>query len=157
MVGWMGGWIDNRWMGNRISTNTLSNLLTAQHANKSEDKLFGQGLVTLLGKPADQDNGKLVSQKTILSKLEFRVLLYWKGKGYGWLLQTSWCCNPLFLQLSCKVRSCLLCSCKPPIRQLLFSVLKHFNLCMNEKLLYPSRPEPGEWAILYISGYRQLN
>ena len=30
-----------------------------------------------------------------------------------------------------------------------------FYLYMNEKVLYPSRSEPWEWAVLYISGYRQ--
>ena len=47
-----------------------------------------------------------------------------KGKvreGHDWLLQTSWCRNPLFMQLSPQVS--LQCSCKSPTRQLLFSVL----------------------------------
>ena len=45
-------------------------------------------------------------------------------EGHGWWLQSSWCRNPLFLQLSMWVRSW--CSCKPPRRQMLFSVLQLF-------------------------------
>ena len=51
-------------------------LLTTQQANKSRDELWRQGRVTLLGKPADREDGGLVSQRTILPELEFRLLLY---------------------------------------------------------------------------------
>ena len=51
-------------------------LPTARQANKSRDKLLGQGIVTLFGKPADRDNGGLVSQRTTFPELEFRLLLY---------------------------------------------------------------------------------
>ena len=50
-------------------------LLTLWQANKSRDKLLGQAIVTLFGKPPDQDVG-LMSQRTILPELEFRLLLY---------------------------------------------------------------------------------
>ena len=46
------------------------------------------------------------------------------SEGHGELLQTSWCWNPLFLQLSMQVRSQR--SCKLPARQMLFSVLQIF-------------------------------
>ena len=49
-------------------------------------------------------------------------------EGCGQLLQTSWCRNPLFLQLSTQVRS--RCSCKPPTSQM-FSIVQLFNLYMN--------------------------
>ena len=45
-------------------------LLTAQQANKSRDELLGQGIVTLFGKPADKEDGGLVSQRTILPGFE---------------------------------------------------------------------------------------
>ena len=54
---------------------TESKLITRQ-ANKSRDKLLGQGMMTLFGKSADQEDGGLVSQRTILPKLEFRHRLY---------------------------------------------------------------------------------
>lgn len=50
-------------------------LLAVQQASKLRDELVEQGLVTLFGKPADKDGG-LVSQRTILLELEFRLLLY---------------------------------------------------------------------------------
>ena len=51
-------------------------LLATPEANKLQDELLGQGIVTLFGKSADQEDGGLVSQRTILCKLEFRLLLY---------------------------------------------------------------------------------
>ena len=51
-------------------------LLTARQANKLRDELWGQGIATLFRKPADRENGGLMSQRTILSELEFRLLLY---------------------------------------------------------------------------------
>ena len=38
--------------------------------------LGGQGIMTLFRKQADQKDGRLVSQRTILPKLGFRLLLY---------------------------------------------------------------------------------
>ena len=40
--------------------------------------MSGQGIVILFGKPADREDEELVSQKTILPELEFRLLLYEK-------------------------------------------------------------------------------
>ena len=49
---------------------------------------------------------------------------FWRQvrQGWGWLLQTSWCRNSLFLQKSGKVRSWSFH--KSPTRQMLFSVLQ---------------------------------
>ena len=51
-------------------------LLVAQQTNKLRDGLLGPGIATLFIKPADQEDGGLVSQRTILPELEFRLLLY---------------------------------------------------------------------------------
>ena len=51
-------------------------LLTAQQASTSRSKLLGQGIVTLLEKPVDREDGRLVSQGTVLPELEFGFLLY---------------------------------------------------------------------------------
>ena len=37
--------------------------------------------MTLFGKPADQEDGGLVSQGTVLLELEFRLLLYYDKRG----------------------------------------------------------------------------
>ena len=50
--------------------------LTAWQASKARDEVFQPGIATLFGKPADQEDGALVSQNSILPKLEFRPLLY---------------------------------------------------------------------------------
>ena len=42
----------------------------------NQDKLLWQGIVTLFRKPADQEDGGLVPQGTVLPELEFRLLLY---------------------------------------------------------------------------------
>ena len=56
-----------------VVTESRLALLTTQQANKLRDKLLGQGVATLFRKPADHG---LVSQRTILPELEFRLLLY---------------------------------------------------------------------------------
>lgn len=38
--------------------------------------MLGQGIETLFGKPADQEDDGQLSQKNILPKLELRLLLY---------------------------------------------------------------------------------
>ena len=45
-------------------------LLAAWWANKWRDKLLRQRIVTLFGKPANQEDSELVSQGTILPKLD---------------------------------------------------------------------------------------
>ena len=60
---------------------------------------------------------------------------HFKGKvkeQHGSLLQTSWCQNPLFLQLSLEFNSGW--SCKLPTRQMFFSVQWFFNIYMNAKM-----------------------
>lgn len=42
-------------------------MLPAQYANKSGDKLLGQGITTLIRKLADPEDGRLVSQKHLPS------------------------------------------------------------------------------------------
>ena len=56
-------------------------LLTVGQASKSGDELFWQGITTLIGKLADQEDGRLESQKTILPQSEFGLLLYRGGGG----------------------------------------------------------------------------
>ena len=73
----------------RLVTDSKFLLLTAQQAKKSRDKVLEQGIATLFGKPTSRKDGGLVPQRTILLKLEFWLLLYAKGRGCGWLLQTS--------------------------------------------------------------------
>ena len=58
-------------------------------ANKSRDRFLGLGMETLSRKPADWEDGRIASQVTILSELEFRLLSYKKGRGRDCLLQTS--------------------------------------------------------------------
>ena len=64
-----------------IVTDSRVVLLTAWQSNKLGDELLGSGIITSFGKTADQEDGRLVSQRTILCQSEFRVLLYKKG---GW-------------------------------------------------------------------------
>ena len=51
-------------------------LLAIQQANKLRGEMLGQGIETLFSNPADWEDGRLVSQRTIFSKLEFRLLLW---------------------------------------------------------------------------------
>ena len=69
--------------------------------------------------------------KNPLTWVRIQASFILKGEGCGWLLQTSWCQNPLFLHLSMQVRSW--CSCKPPTRQTLFSVQQLFISIWMEK------------------------
>ena len=87
--------------------------------------------MTLFRKPADQEDGEPVSQRTILPELELRLPLHLKGRGCGRVIPASWCQNPLLLKLSTQVRSG--CSCKPPAGQMLFSALQLFISMWMEK------------------------
>ena len=54
-------------------------LLATQQANRLRDEVLGQRTATLFGKPEDgedREDGGQMSQRTILLKLEFRLLLY---------------------------------------------------------------------------------
>ena len=48
-----------------LQARTLEWLFAAQQANKSGDELFRQRIMNLIGKLADQEDDRLVSQKTI--------------------------------------------------------------------------------------------
>ena len=61
-------------------------LLAPRQASKSRDKLLGQGIVTLFGKPADQENGGPESQNTIVSELGCRLFIL-KGEQVSFLFQ----------------------------------------------------------------------
>ena len=73
-------------------------LLAAQQDNKLRDELLGQWIATLFEKPADGKDG--APKEPSYPKLEFKLILYSERRRFGWLLQTSWWQNPLFLQLS---------------------------------------------------------
>ena len=59
-----------------IVTESKFILLIKCQASKLKDEMLGQGIVTLFGKPADREDSGLVSQRTILPELEFRLLYY---------------------------------------------------------------------------------
>ena len=52
--------------------------LAPQQANKLRDELLGQGIMIFFGKLVGQEDGRLVSQRTIFPELGFRFLLYQK-------------------------------------------------------------------------------
>ena len=52
-----------------LVTKSMLRLLAAYQVNKSREELSGQERVTLFGKPADQEDGRLVSQRIILPEL----------------------------------------------------------------------------------------
>ena len=95
-------------------------------------------------KPADWEDGGLVAQRTTLLKLELRLLLYEKGRGCGWLLQTFRCLNLLFLHLSRRSAQSV------PIK------LQWDNCCILfcHFLIIPLssslEAEPQEWASVYF-------
>ena len=62
-------------------------LLTIEQVNRLKDEVLDQGIVTLFRKPGDRKHGRWVFQRTIFCKLEFRLPLYEKRRGCGWLLQ----------------------------------------------------------------------
>ena len=79
--------------------------LTQQQANKLRDKLLGQGLRTVFTKLADQERQWTSVPKNHRSGVRIQAAFMLKKEGCGWLLQTSWCLNPLFLQLFTKVKT----------------------------------------------------
>ena len=61
-------------------------LLATRQANKSGDSLLEKGVGTFLGKPADQDDGGLLSKKDLrLSQVTVQASLLLKGEGV-WLV-----------------------------------------------------------------------
>ena len=81
-------------------TLTQSKLIPFTTWQANRDKSCWGKVATLFGKPADREDGGLVLQRNILTKLEFKSYLYSQVRGCCWLLQISWCQNSLFLQLS---------------------------------------------------------
>ena len=59
-----------------IVTESKLILLAARLLSNLRDKGLEQGIATLFGERVDRENGSLVSQRTILHMLEFRVVLY---------------------------------------------------------------------------------
>ena len=92
--------------------------------------MLREGIVLLFGKSADREDGGPVSQRTILPELAFRLLLILKGRGCGWLLQTSWCRNPA-------------------TKQLLFSVLQLF-MSMRMGKCYTFKGQSLENGLYYV-------
>ena len=68
----------------------------------------------------------LIGYTPIQNKMlkKFKLLLYYKRRGYDWLSQTSLCQNSLFLQLYMSAWTQY--TYKSPRRQILFSVLQLF-------------------------------
>ena len=59
-----------------IITKSKIVLLTISQANKSREEVLGQGIVTLFRKPEDKEDGRLLSQSTILLELESRLFFF---------------------------------------------------------------------------------
>ena len=66
----------HQYLAHRIVTESKLVLLAARRANKLRDELLGQGIETLFGKPADREDGGLMSQRTVLPEQEFMLLSY---------------------------------------------------------------------------------
>ena len=84
-----------------------------------------------------------MSQRTILPKLEFRLLCT-KIWGGDWVLQASWCQNPMFSAVVQKVQS--QCSYKPLVRQVLFFVPQLF-ISVLMKRITPQKVKPGRQGL----------
>ena len=63
-------------MGTVLVAESKLRPLAESQANKLRNELLGQGIATLFRKPADGEDGGLVSQRTIFPELEFRLLLH---------------------------------------------------------------------------------
>ena len=68
--------------------------------SKAKKQAVGARNSDFIQKASRWRDGGLVSQRTILPELEFRLLLHLKGRGCGRLTPASWCQNPSLLQLS---------------------------------------------------------
>ena len=79
-------------------------LLTAQQANKLGEKVLEQGTMILIGKLADQEDGRLATQ-SIFSQTQLGLLLYTRGvvgahcNAAQWLFGTAAPPAPALLQL----------------------------------------------------------
>ena len=109
-----------------VNFTVLSNSTScAQHTRGQ--RIPNIGVWSREGFPAgpSKENKWLMPPKTLSSPKGFSSVF--KGKlreGHGWLLQTSWCRNPLFFQLPHRSRS--RCSCELSARQMLCPVLQLF-------------------------------
>lgn len=83
-------------MGTCVTESKL--VLLPRQDSKLRDKLLGQGIATSFRKPADRKNGGLLSQRTVLTGLEFRLVFILKGGGV-WLIATN-CLLQEFLVLT---------------------------------------------------------
>ena len=63
------------WVEGYVTESELE-LLAAWQDNKLRDEMLEQGIVTLLGKPANQEDDGLMSQRSMWLKLELKLLLY---------------------------------------------------------------------------------
>ena len=72
---WRKGGPPTLWVGGNFTESKLM-LLTTGQANQSRDQLLWQRITTSFRKPADREDGRLMSQRTILPELEFRLLLH---------------------------------------------------------------------------------
>ena len=113
--------------------------LTHSEAKQTKMSEFGaeKGLLQGHGRRVVGDSGEGWVTRDPLNPQLFEGVSakHFKGKvkeQHGWLLRTSWCQNPLFLQLSLEFNSGW--SCKLPTRQMFFSVLRFFNIYMNAKV-----------------------
>lgn len=63
------------WVEGYVTESELE-LLAAWQDNKLRDEMLEQGIVTLLGKPANQEDDGIMSQRSMWLKLELKLLLY---------------------------------------------------------------------------------
>ena len=72
-------------------------LLTVRQTDKSRDKLLWQGMVTFFGNSADLEDGGLISQITILPKLELRHCVTKREERGEWLVVTNFLVQESFV------------------------------------------------------------
>ena len=112
-------------------------------ANIQRDDAMGQRIATLFRKPAEIDDG-LVSQRTILPELEFKLLLCQKERGSSWLMRTSWCWP------APRGNVIILCSCNFPVRPgHCVPANSHQGKCY---FLFSSFLSICEWKVLWLKG-----
>ena len=74
-------------------------LLATWQVNNWRDELSGQGTETLFGKPADWEDGGLVSQRTIFFELRVQA----SEKGGGWLVVADFLVQESFVLAAVQV------------------------------------------------------
>lgn len=131
-------------------------LLAAQLDNQLRDEVFEQGIATLFRKSADQEVGRLVSQRTVLLKLEFSF--YCNERGGVWLVVAD------FKLLGTGILCSYSCSCSSGHNVLinlqqnksysLFCKLFWMKSVIHLKVKPKQFLRMGYLAIMRISGYR---